>query len=446
VRSPRFSWVLHVAAILAWASVAVGATRHVPAEYATINQALDASSPGDSVLVAPGVYEQYETRILGDGFPYTAVGFLKGGVVLASEAGAESTILRSDPPGGARHILLAFGDPGTAIVEGFTITGTTPHLSGASYGYGGLLVLQSCIFCDLGTGLTDEGAAGTVMADLQVYGCRFENINGASGSGIDQTSGTLLVEDSEFVSCRSGAVSLKYDDSFPHATGATVRRCRFVDNVSTTGGSAGLSVAFYSSVLVEDCWFEGNHASSPGNGGAVAAAGASSQITIRDNTFVGNTVELGHGGAVRVTGVGSLVVGNTFWANAMGLDWSEGGSSVYFERSGELRNNVLAGSEGANAAGVLSGSVQTSCNVFWANALGNASFPLSESDLEADPMFCDVDASDFTVSAGSPCLPGNGHPSCTELIGAWGLGCGVIAVDPTSWGRLKSEFRSEVRR
>src|SRR5262245_39061577 len=95
--------------------------RHVPSEYATINAALSASLPGDSVLVAPGVYDQYETRLLGDGNWFSSVAFLKGGVALLSEAGAGSTTLRMDATQEAPRVLKAFGETGTSLVSGFTV-------------------------------------------------------------------------------------------------------------------------------------------------------------------------------------------------------------------------------------------------------------------------------------------------------------------------------------
>ena len=118
-----------------------------------------------------------------------------------------------------------------------------------------------------------------------------------------------------------------------------------------------------------------------------------------------------------------------------------GGSAVFFENAGILQGNVIAGSTGDEAVGRFNGTVQTGCNVFWANSPGNATFPLDATDLVADPGFCDASSNNFTVNATSPCLPGFGHPSCTEQIGAWGQGCGPISVGPTTWGKLKSSFR-----
>jgi hypothetical protein len=65
------------------------ATLRVPTEYTTINQALDATSPGDTVLVAPGHYTDSEERfivLVGTGF-VTSCAFLKSGVSLIAKAG-----------------------------------------------------------------------------------------------------------------------------------------------------------------------------------------------------------------------------------------------------------------------------------------------------------------------------------------------------------------------
>ena len=139
-----------------------------------------------------------------------------------------------------------------------------------------------------------------------------------------------------------------------------------------------------------------------------------------------------------------MIEGNTFYGNGQQYDWHNAGSSITVD-SGDvtLRRNVIAGSTGDQAVGVWLGTMHTSCNVFWQNALGNADgFTLDPTDLEADPWFCNAAGDDFTVNTASPCLPGNGNPSCTELIGAWGQGCGAVSVEPSTWGKIKAGYRA----
>jgi hypothetical protein len=146
--------------------------------------------------------------------------------------------------------------------------------------------------------------------------------------------------------------------------------------------------------------------------------------------------------------VGGQVVileSNTFYGNSQELDFSVGGAAVVLEGvSHTFRNNVIASSTGDQAVTLKTGTLEKGCNVYWNNPLGNTSgFTPDATDIEADPLFCDTETSDFTLNVASPCVPGNGHPSCTEQIGAWGATCGAVRVDDTSWGRIKGGFRTD---
>jgi hypothetical protein len=80
------------------------------------------------------------------------------------------------------------------------------------------------------------------------------------------------------------------------------------------------------------------------------------------------------------------------------------------------------------------------CNVFWDNPGGEVSgFSLSPTDRVIDPVFCDPENGDVTLSPLSPCLPPNSL-GC-GLIGALGEGCGVVSIRPESWSVIKSRYR-----
>lgn len=57
---------------------------------------------------------------------------------------------------------------------------------------------------------------------------------------------------------------------------------------------------------------------------------------IRNNTFVGNSAELGQGGAVGVGGASVQVIGNTFWGNSIGLAYT--GGLCHLRRRGRVRS------------------------------------------------------------------------------------------------------------
>jgi hypothetical protein len=426
---------------------AFAATLRVPSEYVTINAALDAANRDDVVLVAPGVYDQYEVRQLDDGNIATAVAFLVGDVALVSELGADWTTLRLDGSHIGPALCRTFGMSGIATIEGFTLTGSSPGLGAVQFPYSDTCVVRGCIMRDFGSGGSGGGVGiASTRSSVEVYSTRFENIDGTSGAAIRQTSSTLIVEDCEFRSIRSGAVSLTYDANFPHATGLTMRRCQFYDNEKTTGSGGAVSIASYTYGLIEDCWFENNRSVGPTrSAGAIrtAGTGAGSEFVIRNCTFVENyTVGVGEGGAIRADGASVTIEGNTFWKNSQELDVSHGGAAVVMEADANVFvGNVVSSSTGDQAVSLKTGTLATGCNVYWDNPLGHTSgFTLDPTDLIADPMFCDPEDGDFTVNVFSPCLPEN-NPLCGELIGAWGLGCGSVSVEPSSWGRIKNLYR-----
>lgn len=199
---------------------------------------------------------------------------------------------------------------------------------------------------------------------------------------------------------------------------------------------------------MEDCWLEGTSSSA---GGAASFGGSlTDQVVVRRCTIVSSFGGVGVSGGLYAGGRVIAVEGNTFLGNAIGTDWIDGGSAARLSASvsGTFFHNVIANSSGEQAVR-KSPLVTEGCSVFWNNAAGNVSgFVSDPTDPEADPLFWDPTAGDLHVGVGSPCLPGTGHPACTELIGAHGEGCGTVSVRPRSWGSIKGDYRgeSEVRR
>ena len=117
----RVSW-LFLGVLLASGDSPPGRIRRVPAEYQTIQEAIDSAAPGDTVLVAPGRY-------------YENIRFKGNEIVLASEylltrdpSLIERTIIdgsRPRHPDTASVLLFIDQEDTTAVLEGFTITGGT---------------------------------------------------------------------------------------------------------------------------------------------------------------------------------------------------------------------------------------------------------------------------------------------------------------------------------
>ncbi|MBK8233553.1 MAG: hypothetical protein IPK72_23990 [Candidatus Eisenbacteria bacterium] len=192
---------------------------------------------------------------------------------------------------------------------------------------------------------------------------------------------------------------------------------------------------------MRQCLFQGNVAAEHS-----AAIAGDQDTRITECIFVGNEAPLGaaiwiwldspglaHGGIHNCTFVRNRVTG------------PESGALHVVPSSGlaDISRNIFY--ETIGGVGMFcDGGPPNDCNVFWHNEGADSWPPLlcsAQEGMVVDPLFCNPDAGDFRVRAGSPCLPGN-YPfdrSC-ELIGALGEGCSVSAVERMSWGRVKARY------
>ncbi len=149
------TWLKRTALILILGlGAAASETVRVPGDYATIQEGLDATSAGDTVLVAAGTY---------GGAGNTDLSF--GGIdrVLRSESGAEGTVI--DAADGWRGVLMSQDESRASVIEGFTF---------------------------VGGGDVQGGAIRLSEADPTIRGCRFEGNGGSMGGAIDLVIGSSV--------------------------------------------------------------------------------------------------------------------------------------------------------------------------------------------------------------------------------------------------------------
>ncbi len=138
-----FFFLLLVMTVYLSPAVSLAVIYTVPGDYPTIQQAIDAASPGDTVLVSPGTYPEF-------------LDFLGKEIVLTSVSGAEYTII--DGNGAGRPVTINSGEgPGT-VLNGFTVA------NGLGWPGGGILV--------------DSGSA-PFITDCIITGCWGYNHGGA---------------------------------------------------------------------------------------------------------------------------------------------------------------------------------------------------------------------------------------------------------------------------
>ncbi|HSF30726.1 MAG TPA: hypothetical protein VLK82_09690, partial [Candidatus Tectomicrobia bacterium] len=100
------SMMCSLATLVVSLSALEAATIHVPGDYATIQDAMNAAVDGDTVLVAPGTYHE-------------RVSFFGKAITLTSEQGPEVTIIDGDQAGSV--VTFASGEGLASVLSGFTL-------------------------------------------------------------------------------------------------------------------------------------------------------------------------------------------------------------------------------------------------------------------------------------------------------------------------------------
>ena len=248
-----------------------------PADFSTIQAAVDAASNGDEILVYDGVYLPNEA---------TAVVNLLGKSVWLHSAGSVSNTI-IDGAGMHQGILCINGETNTTRIEGFTIQNCSSawnDLDGdGEVDYwehaGGGMVCDSSIPTILNCHFTnnfsngDGGGMFNYMSNPTLTNCDFEfNTANGNGSGIANRMSSPYVNGCNFSQNNAtlGGGMYNYDGSSPSFTG-----CAFLNNSAEFGG--GIYNRFFSQPTFSKCMFEGNSAEH--GGGAMFSSSFSNTIS-----------------------------------------------------------------------------------------------------------------------------------------------------------------------
>ena len=284
------SFVFALTCAMALPASSQAATIRVPADAASIQQAIDAASGGDTVLVSPGTYVENIT-------------FRGKAIIVESEQGPEVTII--DGGGAGSVVTFAAGESRSAVLRGFTIRNGRNSFSG-----GGVLIQNSSPSI-IGNAIVDNGACsgagvysyfsspliqGNTISRNFVYAC-----SGASGLGvyIGGDSAAELVEN--VISENSGFADGGGVTLF--AAGRAVLRSNVIARNVTSGFSpctsgGGIWMVNFSQATIADNLVVGNVA---GCGGGFYWGGSSGVTTFVNNTFADNDGQ--EGSAIDVSGV-----------------------------------------------------------------------------------------------------------------------------------------------
>tara|TARA_A100001037_G_C15150875_1_gene639140 strand:+ start:3752 stop:6433 length:2682 start_codon:yes stop_codon:yes gene_type:complete len=401
----------------------------VPNDYSTIQSGINAASDGDSVLVAPGIYNE--------GIDFNGKEILVASyfAVDTDSMMIEATIIDAQESGSV--VTFDSDENNYSILQGFTLRNgignlEDPDNNGTYYTYGGGIycensdpIIKDCIIKE---NVGDEGGGGGAFcynASPKFYNCVFiENETDDVGGG--------------FYS-RSGSSPEFYD-------------CVFTENVADFG--AGCYIRDDSPIMVNVSFYEN---SANNSGGAVVLKDDANLVAT--NLYIYNNTADGLGGGLYINESSPiidtlLVAGNS----------SSSGGGLYIRNPSQtqLSHATIANNSAASYGGGIymrdEAIVFLNNSIVWGNEETQVYFRSTGADLEisvsyclfengedgiivnengeinwedgnidGDPYFCNTASGNYYLRENSPCLTSGEDGS---LMGCFQSACGPVNLGP----------------
>lgn len=453
---------------------------NIPDDYPTIQEGIDASADGDTVLVQPGTYVE-NINFNGHDIVLGSLFLTFGDTSYIAE-----TIIDGDSAGSV--VTIASEENNTTIISGFTIRNGFATLGGGIYCQNSQpnIVSNHIIANSAGdtSGYTGFGGgiycmnADAVIRENIIFGnvAYHSHSSGGRGGGIycDNSDADIIenVISRNIARWRGGGIYFENSNGFPYIFGneildnlseddgggifvwdsnPEIRANNLIGNYSDAGG--GIYCLSMDSPIIENNFLE--NAAGLGGGGLHLSG---SQNTLIDNVFRGNMS--GQGGGIQLFSSNLTSTGNVFVENFAGTS----GGALYLRSSAANITNCtfsLNRSSGNYGGGIyLYGSDITLTNtILWADSANiedheihiqystDVSITYSDIDggwegqgnIDCDPLFCYPEYFDYRLAENSCCI-GSGESGAN--IGALGVGCEPTEVSQIS-GILPDKFELE---
>jgi len=413
-------------ALLLYASLVarpVEATRiFVPREHKSLQGAIDAATPGDTIWVASGTY----------GGPFV----MKKDLTLFGDGGSEYTILDG---GDSVRVLHIEGVKNSSVI-GFRIQhGKAPAGGGIYCLADSGLSISSCDIRDN----WESGISVWRSWAVSVLDCVVQN---NTGSGLTANYSAIYVGRDSFIGNHGfagGAISMVASSIL-----GTIKETKFEGN-RAEGATGGAINADSSTVQLTNCEFRGNSAAVAGGAIAVMDSGEVALLLTRfieNHAATGGAVLMDHstlnvswcifdrnrctatGAAIqalgrRIANVNPIITNNTFYRNGGAGD----AAAIYCQQvSPDIQRNIFVTDSTNGAVLGFESSPRYDCNLVHPLS-GSPVGPLPGTNtIVANPYFCDPDKGNFRLRELSPALVG---PCGT--IGAQSKGCSLFKMVPS---------------
>ncbi len=453
-----------IVATLALAGTSFAETINVPADYLSIQDAIDASANGDIVRLAAGTYFEHELKL--NGKAITLEGSLDGKGELASTINAENhswiikcndgeaadTIIRNlvlengYAVGSGAGLIIIDASPG---IENVTIQHCQSQSGSALYTYNSGSVISNVTMQNCGTTYGIGGAARLWhSSQLTLDNCLIENNTAREGAGIYATYGTLTVSNTTILNNISAA-----NDTISKGGGLLIENmslymngCTIKDNSNRYGG--GIYAEDCDIVEMTDCDVVSNQATGIGGG---VNMNFCDEVAFSACDFVSNSAETGGGArlfycetnfsecffgtndaptagsAAAIAGGDTNIVGTIVRENYTN-EWSEAGALHVFYNATVNYSSCMIADNGAFGITLSSGTANFTGTAVCGHSLSQIEGDWNDDGNNCISESCTDSDSDGTIDCFDEC------PNDPYKIEPGACGCGSPDTDSDSDG------------
>ena len=310
---------------------------NVPGDYASIQDAIDVSNDGDTIMIAGGLYYEYNINPGGKSITLEGATDTGGLPVTTIDAQMQGRVLECNS-----------GETNKTIFENLIITGGFTFHGGGMRNTNASPKIQNCIFT-LNEAIEEGAGISNYSSSPVISNCTFTN-NSALKSNDSYGAGVYFDGN-----CNSVLTDCLFADNYAGRGGAgifcgygatqiSLLDCRFENNESSCEGAVSLVSGTVASLT--NCVFTGN----TGCQGAALDAW-SAHTTLTNCTFTNNAADY-YGGAIRMGSGDMELTGCLFSGNTTGSSY-EGGALYLWYGTSSLTDCTVVDNVAGEGGGIF---------------------------------------------------------------------------------------------